>query len=114
MRNIIGDLELDSTLTSRETINTKMRATLDEATDPWGIKVNRVELKNIIPPTEIQNAMEKQMKAERERREAILRAEEGEESLPFFVQKVIKNLRSSKQKQRRKPLSLMRKRRRKR
>ena len=75
LRNIIGDLELDSTLTSRETINTKMRAALDEATDPWGIKVNRVELKNIIPPTEIQNAMEKQMKAERERREAILRAE---------------------------------------
>lgn len=75
LRNIIGDLELDSTLTSRETINTKMRATLDEATDPWGIKVNRVELKNIIPPAEIQNAMEKQMKAERERREAILRAE---------------------------------------
>ena len=75
LRNIIGDLELDSTLTSRETINTKMRATLDEATDPWGIKVNRVELKNIIPPTEIQNAMEKQMKAERERREDILRAE---------------------------------------
>ena len=75
LRNIIGDLELDSTLTSRETINTKMRATLDEATDPWGIKVNRVELKIIIPPTEIQNAMEKQMKAERERREAILRAE---------------------------------------
>ena len=75
LRNIIGDLELDSTLTSRETINTKMRATLDEATDPWGIKVNRVELKNIIPPTEIQNAMEKQMKPERERREAILRAE---------------------------------------
>ena len=75
LRNIIGDLELDSTLTSRETINTKMRATLDEATDPWGIKVNRVELKNIIPPTEIQNAMGKQMKAERERREAILRAE---------------------------------------
>ena len=75
LRNIIGDLELDSTLTSRETINTKMRATLDEATDPWGIKVNRVELKNIIPPTEIQNAMEKQMKAERVRREAILRAE---------------------------------------
>ena len=75
LRNIIGDLELDSTLTSRETINTKMRASLDVATDPWGIKVNRVELKNIIPPTEIQNAMEKQMKAERERREAILRAE---------------------------------------
>ena len=80
LRNIIGDLELDSTLTSRETINTKMRATLDEATDPWGIKVNRVELKNIIPPTEIQNAMEKQMKAERERREAILRAEGHKES----------------------------------
>ena len=75
LRNMIGDLELESTLTSRETMNTKMRATLDEATDPWGIKVNRVELKNIIPPTEIQNAMEKQMKAERERREAILRAE---------------------------------------
>ena len=83
LRNIIGDLELDSTLTSRETINTKMRATLDEATDPWGIKVNRVELKNIIPPTEIQNAMEKQMKAERERREAILRAEgEKKSSIP--------------------------------
>ena len=75
LRNIIGDLELDQTLTSRETINTKMRATLDEATDPWGIKVNRVELKNIIPPSAIQDAMEKQMKAERERREAILRAE---------------------------------------
>ncbi len=75
LRNIIGDLELDATLTSRETINTKMRSTLDVATDPWGIKVNRVELKNIIPPSEIQNAMEKQMKAERERREAILRAE---------------------------------------
>ena len=68
LRNIIGDLELDQTLTSRETINTKMRATLDEATDPWGIKVNRVELKNIIPPAAIQDAMEKQMKAERERR----------------------------------------------
>ena len=75
LRNIIGDLELDSTLTSRETINTKMRATLDEATDPWGMKINRVELKNIIPPREIQDAMERQMKAERERREAILRAE---------------------------------------
>ncbi len=75
LRNIIGDLELDETLTSRETINTKMRATLDEATDPWGIKVNRVELKNIIPPTAIQDAMEKQMKAERERREQILIAE---------------------------------------
>ena len=75
LRNIIGDLELDQTLTSRETINTKMRATLDEATDPWGIKVNRVELKNIIPPAAIQDAMEKQMKAERERREQILIAE---------------------------------------
>ena len=75
LRNIVGYLELDETLTSRETINAKMRTELDVATDPWGIKVNRVELKNIIPPTEIQNAMEKQMKAERERREAILRAE---------------------------------------
>ncbi len=75
LRNIIGDLELDQTLTSREIINTKMRSALDIATDPWGIKVNRVELKNIIPPAEIQNAMEKQMKAERERREAVTRAE---------------------------------------
>lgn len=75
LRNIIGDMELDETLTSRETINTKMRASLDEATDPWGIKVNRVELKNIIPPAAIQDAMEKQMKAERERREVILIAE---------------------------------------
>ena len=75
LRNIIGDLELDQTLTSRETINTKMRAELDLATDPWGIKVNRVELKNIIPPTAIRDAMEKQMKAERERRESILQAE---------------------------------------
>ena len=75
LRNIIGDMELDETLTSRETINTKMRASLDEATDPWGIKVNRVELKNIIPPAAIQDAMEKQMKDERERREAILIAE---------------------------------------
>ena len=75
LRNIIGDLELDQTLTSRETINTKMRASLDVATDPWGIKVTRVELKNIIPPAAIQDAMEKQMKAERERRESILRAE---------------------------------------
>ena len=75
LRNIIGDMELDETLTSRETINTKMRASLDEATDPWGIKVNRVELKNIIPPAAIQDAMEKRMKAERERREAILIAE---------------------------------------
>ena len=75
LRNIIGDLELDATLTSRDTINTKMRSILDVATDPWGIKVNRVELKNIIPPAEIQDAMERQMKAERERRESILRAE---------------------------------------
>ncbi len=75
LRNIIGEMELDQTLTSREIINTKMRSSLDEATDPWGIKVNRVELKNIIPPAEIQNAMEKQMKAERERREAVTRAE---------------------------------------
>ena len=75
LRNIIGDLDLDQCLTSRDVINTKMRSILDEATDPWGIKVNRVELKNILPPREIQNAMEKQMKAERERREAILRAE---------------------------------------
>ena len=84
LRNIIGDLELDQTLTSRETINTKMRAALDVATDPWGIKVNRVELKNIIPPAEIQNAMEKQMKAERERREAILKAE-GEKKSTILV-----------------------------
>ena len=75
LRNIIGDMELDQTLTSRETINTQMRAALDIATDPWGIKVSRVELKNIVPPAEIQNAMEKQMKAERERREAVTRAE---------------------------------------
>lgn len=75
LRNLIGELELDATLTSRDTINTKMRVILDEATDPWGIKINRVELKNIIPPAEIQDAMEKQMKAERERRESILRAE---------------------------------------
>ena len=80
LRNIIGDLELDQTLTSRETINTKMRAALDVATDPWGIKVNRVELKNIIPPAAIQDAMEKQMKAERERRESILRAEGEKEA----------------------------------
>lgn len=84
LRNIIGDLELDQTLTSRETINTKMRASLDLATDPWGIKVNRVELKNIIPPSAIQDAMEKQMKAERERREAILRAE-GEKKSTVLV-----------------------------
>ena len=84
LRNIIGDLELDQTLTSRETINAKMRASLDVATDPWGIKVNRVELKNIIPPAAIQDAMEKQMKAERERREAILRAE-GEKKSTILV-----------------------------
>ncbi len=84
LRNIIGDLELDETLTSRDTVNTKMRAILDEATDPWGIKINRVELKNIIPPREIQDAMEKQMKAERERREAILRAE-GEKKSAVLV-----------------------------
>ena len=84
LRNIIGDLELDQTLTSRETINTKLRAALDVATDPWGIKVNRVELKNIIPPAAIQDAMEKQMKAERERREAILRAE-GEKKSTILV-----------------------------
>jgi regulator of protease activity HflC (stomatin/prohibitin superfamily) len=84
LRNIIGDLELDQTLTSREIINTKMRISLDVATDPWGIKVNRVELKNIIPPAAIQDAMEKQMKAERERREAILRAE-GEKTSAILV-----------------------------
>lgn len=84
LRNIIGDLELDETLTSRELINTKMRTLLDVATDPWGIKVNRVELKNIIPPAEIQDSMEKQMKAERERREAILRAE-GEKKSTILV-----------------------------
>ena len=93
LRNIIGDLELDETLTSRETINTKMRSSLDVATDPWGIKVNRVELKNIIPPAAIQDAMEKQMKAERERREAILIAE-GEKNRPSLLPKV-KNSRPS-------------------
>ena len=84
LRNIIGDLELDETLTSRDTVNTKMRAILDEATDPWGIKINRVELKNIMPPAEIQDAMEKQMKAERERREAILKAE-GEKKSAVLI-----------------------------
>ena len=84
LRNIIGDMELDETLTSREVINTRMRASLDEATDPWGIKVNRVEIKNIIPPAAIQDAMEKQMKAERERREAILKAE-GEKRSTILV-----------------------------
>ena len=84
LRNIIGELELDQSLTSRDTINAKMRSILDEATDPWGIKVNRVELKNILPPREIQNAMEKQMKAERERREAILQAE-GEKASKVLI-----------------------------
>ena len=103
LRNIIGDLELDETLTSRETINTKMRATLDEATDPWGIKVNRVELKNIIPPAAIQDAMEKQMKAERERREQILKAE-GEKKSAILIaegnkQSVILEAEAEKQSQ---------------
>ena len=80
LRNIIGDLELDQTLTSRDVVNTKMRAILDEATDPWGIKVNRVELKNILPPADIQSSMEKQMKAERDRRQAILQAEGEKEA----------------------------------
>ena len=84
LRNIIGDMELDQSLTSRDTINSRMRSILDEATDPWGIKVNRVELKNILPPREIQNAMEKQMKAERERRESILQAE-GEKASKILV-----------------------------
>ena len=84
LRNIIGELELDQTLTSRDIINSKMRSILDEATDPWGIKINRVELKNILPPKEIQNAMEKQMKAERERRESILKAE-GEKKSAFLI-----------------------------
>lgn len=86
LRNIIGDLELDETLTSRETINTKMRASLDSATDPWGIKVNRVELKNIIPLAEIQDAMERQMKAEREKRESILRSQGEKESAILVAQ----------------------------
>ena len=103
LRNIIGDLELDQTLTSRETINTKMRATLDEATDPWGIKVNRGELKNIIPPAAIQDAMEKQMKAERERREQILKAE-GEKKSAILIaegnkQSVILEAEAEKQSQ---------------
>ena len=101
LRNIIGDLELDQTLTSRETINAKMRATLDEATDPWGIKVNRVELKNIMPPAAIQEAMEKQMKAERERREQIIRAE-GEKKSAVLVsegEKAAKILRAEADKE---------------
>lgn len=96
LRNIIGDLELDETLTSRETINTKMRATLDVATDPWGIKVNRVELKNIIPPKAIQDAMEKQMKAERERREAFC-VQKVRKNLQFWLQKEIRSLQFSMQ-----------------
>ena len=84
LRNLVGELELDATLTSRDTVNTKMRAILDEATDPWGIKINRVELKNILPPKDIQTAMEKQMRAERERREAILRAE-GEKKSNILI-----------------------------
>ncbi len=101
LRNIIGDLELDQTLTSRETINAKMRATLDEATDPWGIKVNRVELKNIMPPAAIQESMEKQLKAERERREQIIRAE-GEKKSAVLVsegEKEAKILRAEAEKE---------------
>ncbi len=86
LRNIIGDLELDQTLTSRDVVNTKMRAILDEATDPWGIKVNRVELKNILPPMDIQNSMEKQMKAERDRRQAILQAEGQKKSAVLIAE----------------------------
>ena len=86
LRNIVGDLELDQTLTSRDVVNTKMRAILDEATDPWGIKVNRVELKNILPPQDIQNSMEKQMKAERDRRQAILQAEGQKNSAILIAQ----------------------------
>ena len=86
LRNIIGDLELDQTLTSRDVVNTKMRAILDEATDPWGIKVNRVELKNILPPADIQSSMEKQMKAERDRRQAILQAEGQKNSAILIAQ----------------------------
>ena len=96
LRNIIGDLELDETLTSRETINTKMRATLDVATDPWGIKVNRVELKNIIPPKATQDAMEKQMKAERERREPFC-VQKVRKNLQFWLQKEIRSLQFSMQ-----------------
>ena len=101
LRNIVGELELDETLTSRDTVNTKMRQILDEATDPWGIKVNRVELKNILPPRDIQDAMEKQMRAERERREAILRAE-GEKKSSILVaegEKQSKILRAEADKQ---------------
>ena len=99
LRNIIGEMELDQTLTSREVINTKMRASLDIATDPWGIKVNRVELKNIIPPAAIHDAMEKQMKAERERREAILRAEGEKKSTVLVAEKQSAILRAEAQKE---------------
>ena len=101
LRNIIGDLELDQTLTSRDVINTEMRTILDEATDPWGIKVNRVELKNILPPREIQDAMERQMKAERERRESILRAEGAKNSAILIAEgeKEAAILRADAQKQ---------------
>ena len=112
LRNVIGDLELDETLTSRETINTQMRATLDVATDPWGIKVNRVELKNIIPPAAIQDAMEKQMKAERERREAILIAE-GEKKSAILRAEGQKESMVLRQREIRKQQSFVRKRRKK-
>ena len=103
LRNIIGEMELDHTLTSRDTINSKIRVILDEATDPWGIKVNRVELKNIIPPHEIQDAMEKQMKAERQRRESILRAE-GEKASKILVAEGLMKARYSPHKAKRKRL----------
>ncbi len=114
LRNIIGDLELDQTLTSRETINTKMRASLDVATDPWGIKVNRVELKNIIPPEAIQDAMEKQMKAERERRDVrLFSVQKVRRSLPSWWQKDIRNPQSWMPRQRSRRPSSAQKRRRK-
>lgn len=118
LRNIIGDLELDQTLTSRDVINTKMRAILDEATDPWGIKVTRVELKNILPPADIQNSMEKQMKAERDRRQAILQAEgtkhsqilvaEGEKESAILRADAEKQAASSARKAKRRQSSLCR------
>lgn len=113
LRNIIGDLELDQTLTSRETINAKMRESLDIATDPWGIKVNRVELKNIMPPAAIQDAMEKQMKAERERRESIL-VRKVRRNPPFWLQKVRRNPRFSMRRLRNRRRSFMQRPRRKR
>ena len=119
LRNIIGDLELDHTLTSRDVINTQIRQILDEATDPWGIKVNRVELKNILPPAEIQDSMEKQMKAERERRAKILEAEgqkrsavliaEGEKESAILHAEALKELRSARRRARRRPSSRCRK-----